>query len=138
MVPLALPLAFGEAFRPAVIPSLIMVPGGVVVSAQVLLCRALAARGNPRPLLHSFAVSLVGMCLADTAVIPLFGIVGAAVVSTGAPLLGLWTVVARRHRRDARSISLLNLMPRGPDFRTVLVMAAHVTGLGKLRFVAVK
>ena len=133
VTPIALPLAFGEAFRPAVIPSLILIPGGVIACGQVLLCRALAARGDAHPLLLSFTVSLSVMVLADLAAIPIFGMVGAAGVSTGSAFVGLWAVVTSMRRRGSSEISLSQLAPRREDFLTVLGLAGRYAGAMRLR-----
>lgn len=109
-IPVAIPLLFGRAFEPAVAPALLLLLGGLLHSGQWLLTRALAARGNTRPLFLSFGLSLVVMVALDAALIPAFGITGAGVASVLAPAAGL--VIALRYSADIRG-----LIPVADDFR---------------------
>lgn len=77
-----LPLVFGSAYRAAIVPTLILVPAGVLWSGQWILCRAAAARGMPRSLFISFSTSFLLMVVLDLIVIGPFGIVGAASASS--------------------------------------------------------
>ena len=87
--PVLIPLVFGEEYSPAVLPTLLLVPGGVLWSGQWILCRASAARGSPRPLLVSFVVSCLTMVALDLILIPPFGGSGAALASLTASAVGL-------------------------------------------------
>lgn len=93
VTPLAVPLIFGREYLDAVAPTLLLVPGGVLWSAQWLLCRAAAARGLPRPLVASFAVSFTVMTALDFVLIGPFGATGAAIASLVGPIFGLLTAV---------------------------------------------
>lgn len=96
--PIAIPLLFGRPYAGAVLPTLILIPGGVLWSAQWLLCRAAAARGAPKALLASFALSFGVMIALDFALIGPLGGVGAAVASLVAPCFGLtvaWILCSR-------------------------------------------
>lgn len=86
--PFLLPLVFGSAYRDAIIPTLILIPGGVLWSAQWILCRAAAARGAPQPLFISFAVSFLIMVALDLTLIGPFGIIGAASASLISAIVG--------------------------------------------------
>ncbi len=92
-----------------------LIPGGILWSAQWLLCRAAAARGAPNALLVSFAVSFTVMTVIDLALIGRFGAVGAAVASLVAPGVGL--LVAWRYHR-ASGQDWRELVPRPGDFRS--------------------
>lgn len=123
VTPIAVPLIFGSAYRGAIGPTLLLVPGGLLWSAQWLLCRAAAARGTPAALLVSFALSFSTMVLLDFVLIPPFGGIGAGTASLVAPCLGL-VVAALFYRRvgaDWRSF-----VPRWRDVgalaRTLQVM----------------
>ena len=89
VTPVAIPLVFGRAYRGAVVPTLLLVPGGVLWSGQWILCRAAAARGNTRPLLVSFVISCTVMVSLDFLMIGPWGAVGAAVASLIASALGV-------------------------------------------------
>jgi O-antigen/teichoic acid export membrane protein len=115
--PFLIPLAFGPAYSPAIIPTLILVPGGILWSGQWLLCRAAAARGVPRPLLVSFASSLGAMLALDLVLIGPFGGVGAAVAATLASALGL--LIALSYHRKAGG-DIRSLLPRLRDFADFL------------------
>ena len=89
LTPVAIPLVFGSEYRGAIVPTLVLVPGGVMWSAQWILCRAAAARGNTQPLVVSFLVSCVAMVALDFVMIGLWRSVGAAVASLIASGLGV-------------------------------------------------
>jgi O-antigen/teichoic acid export membrane protein len=91
--PLLLPAVFGAAYRGAVVPSLLLLPGGILWSGQWILCRAVAARGTPRPLFVSFTCSFVVMVLLDLVLIGPFGINGAAFASLVSSAAGFVTAV---------------------------------------------
>ncbi|HEV2070008.1 MAG TPA: oligosaccharide flippase family protein [Acidimicrobiales bacterium] len=117
IVPVAVPLLFGPAFRPAVVPTLILLPSGVFWSAQWILCRSAAARGWPGLLLRTFLLSLLVMCGLDLLLIPWLGTVGAALSAVAGPAAGLaWCLVSYR-RSPAWSLRLGSLVPRIGDFR---------------------
>ncbi|HWC12704.1 MAG TPA: oligosaccharide flippase family protein [Acidimicrobiales bacterium] len=88
-VPTAIPVIFGQDYRGAIAPTLLLVPGGVLWSGQWILCRAAAARGKPRPLLVSFVASFVSMVALDLVLIPLWGAVGAGLASLVGSVVGL-------------------------------------------------
>lgn len=118
--PFAIPLAFGEEYRPAIVPTIILLPGGILWSGQWLLCRAAAARGTPRPLLVSFALSFVTMISLDVALIGSAGAVGAAAAAAIASLLGL--LVALGYYRKA-GWDLRGFVPGPGDFRDFMATA---------------
>lgn len=115
-VPFLVPLLFGSEFRAAVAPSLILLLGGGCLSIQWVLCRALAARGRPRPLAQSFALSLVTMVVLDLLLIPAAGGVGAAVASAVGAGCGLAYVLWLYRRADDLRIRSLDMLPRRKDF----------------------
>jgi O-antigen/teichoic acid export membrane protein len=115
--PYVIPLAFGEQYRSAVGPTLILIPGGVFWSGQWLLCRAAAARGAPRQLLVSFAASLVTMIGLDLVLIGPFGGAGAAVAATTSAMTGFVVAFGYRHRAGW---DLGGFVPRLADLRSLL------------------
>ena len=119
VAPIAVPLLFGRAFVPAIGPTLVLVPSGLIWSAQWLLARAWAARGRPRLLMTSFGASLALMVALDLVVVPYFGITGAAVVSLVAPALGLAMCLRTYRRSPAWPHPASSFVPRLDDFRAV-------------------
>lgn len=93
LAPVAIPLMFGPDYRDAVLPTLVLLPAGVLWSAQWILCRAAAARASSRPLLTSYAASSIVMVLLDMVLIGPFGIMGAALASFISSTTGLVVAV---------------------------------------------
>lgn len=115
-VPVALPLLFGTAYRPAVVPALILLPGSIFWSVQWILCRAAAARGRPGLLLKSFLLGLAVMSGLDLLLIPVAGITGAALAGVAGPFAGLLLCLWSYHRSPVWSGDLPALVPRFADF----------------------
>jgi O-antigen/teichoic acid export membrane protein len=86
--PFFLPLVFGSPYRGAIAPTLMLLPGGIFWSGQWILCRAAAARGEPRSLFVSFTLSFVVMVTFDLILIAPFGINGAAAASLASSVVG--------------------------------------------------
>lgn len=117
VVPVVIPLLFGSDFRPAIVPTMILVPGSVATSITWLLCRAEAARGRPALLVAAFALGLIVMCAGDLALIPWLGINGAACAAVVGPAASL-ALCARWYQRSSRwTLPLSQLLPRAHDFR---------------------
>jgi len=87
--PVVIHLLFGSAFQGAVMPSLILIVGGVFMSGQWLLSRASAARGSPAALCASFATSVLVMVALDLVLILPYGEVGAAAADVAGAVAGL-------------------------------------------------
>jgi O-antigen/teichoic acid export membrane protein len=121
--PFAIPLVFGEAYRGAIGPTLLLIPAGVLWSGQWLLCRAAAARGTPGPLLTSFAVSFAVMVALDFVLIGPLEAVGAGIASAVASGVGLMIAVDhyRRQSWDRRTF-----LPRWRDARA---LAAYIRAM---------
>ncbi|MDP8228473.1 MAG: oligosaccharide flippase family protein [Candidatus Electryoneaceae bacterium] len=69
---------FGEAFSPAYIPLLLLVPGGVIYSLGKVLAGDLLGRGLPQYAMIISILSLIINISANLFLIPLMGIAGAA------------------------------------------------------------
>jgi O-antigen/teichoic acid export membrane protein len=121
--PFLIPLAFGRDYSAAIIPTLILIPAGILWSGQWLLCRAVAAGGVARPLLVSFASSFVVMVAFDLVLIGRFGGVGAAVAATIASAVGL-LIALNYHRKAGRDMK--RLLPRLRDFADFLDTARQL------------
>lgn len=78
----AVPLVFGAAYRGAVSPLRWLLPGVIAFSVQSVLSSYLAGRGRPRVVLVAWLLGGTFGIGADLFVIPAYGIVGAAVVSS--------------------------------------------------------
>jgi len=123
VTPVAIPFVFGSAYTSAIGPTLLLIPAGVLWSGQWLLCRAAAARGTPRPLLVSFAVSFAVMVSLDFPLIPHLGANGAALASLLASAIGLVVAVAHYRRQGWDGTAFV---PRGQDVRALV---AYLRGL---------
>ena len=123
LTPIAVPLVFGQRYAGAIGPTLLLIPAGVLWSGQWLLCRAAAARGEPRTLLISFAVSFTIMVVADFLLIEPFGGVGAGLASVVASGVGLLLAVDHYRRRDWDGRAFL------PGWHDVRSLVAYFRGL---------
>lgn len=131
ITPILVPLFFGREFGPAVGPTLILVPSGLIWSAQWLLSRCWAARGRPSLLVTSFGASLAVMVALDFFAIPRFGIIGAATVALVAPAVGLAICLRAYRRSPTWPYPTTAFVPRPRDVRAVAGEALsllHVKG----------
>jgi O-antigen/teichoic acid export membrane protein len=128
------PAVFGSAYHGAIGATVLLLPGGVAYSGQFILARALAAWGHPRLLAVSFTVSVVVMAGLDVALIPLLGIIGAAIASSISSIVGLMICV-RAFRRETRGLGRdeVGLVPRLTDLRDILSVPRRVVDTGRGR-----
>jgi O-antigen/teichoic acid export membrane protein len=103
LAPIAIPLLFGHAFRGAITPLWIMIPGQVAFDVGGAISQKALADNRPAVLSRAMAlacgVTIVGLALTVHA----FGIIGAAVVTSLSQFVFLayiWVVVARYHRAE--------------------------------------
>ena len=115
VTPLVVPLVFGEAFRPSIVPTLILLVSSVLYGAQTLLSRARAASGRPGLAVSSFTVSLVTMLALDVALIPPLGIRGAALASVLASIAGVSVALRAYRRAFGTDFHWKDLIPRRSD-----------------------
>lgn len=78
----AIPLLYGEPFRPSVSALLWLLPGIVIFSVANVLAAYIAGIGKPRLNLYVSGISLIITITLDFALIPKLNIVGAAIAST--------------------------------------------------------
>lgn len=83
---LAIPLLYGEAFRPSILALWWILPGIVAFSIVNVLAAFLAGIGQPRLNLYVGCVSLVVTVVLDFILIPKFNIVGASIASSASYL----------------------------------------------------
>jgi O-antigen/teichoic acid export membrane protein len=79
--PLLLVFAFGPEFRASIVPMLIILPGIWFLNTGVVVGAALGGRGRPGTASLLSGVALVVTVALDLALIPQFGVTGAAVAS---------------------------------------------------------
>jgi O-antigen/teichoic acid export membrane protein len=120
VTPVAVPLVFGSPFRGAIVPTLILIPAGVLWSVQWLLCRAAAAQGAPRTLFVSFALSFLCMIALDLVLIDPWGATGAAIASLVASAIGC--AIAVRHYLT-QGWHVADLVPGRAEFGAVAQVA---------------
>jgi O-antigen/teichoic acid export membrane protein len=114
VLPIVTPAAFGEQFRPAIGPGLVLVLAGCLGGLQWATCRALAARGDRRVLISSYAATLLVMLGSDVLLLPVLGLYGAALASVAAAAVGL-SVALRRIRLQSWPSRWQDLRPRRAD-----------------------
>jgi len=103
-------LLYGEAFRGAAAPFLLLLPGIFALSLETIFMNDLAGRGLPPIVIGVPAVGLVLNVILNLALIPRFGILAAAGSSSlayCAMLVIAWIAFARRTATPALACSLL-------------------------------
>jgi O-antigen/teichoic acid export membrane protein len=81
---LAITVAYGEEFSPAVVPFYILAPSALLYTIQKVLSSALAGRGMPEATLYGGLVSVPVTVVLGVILIPTMGIEGAAIASVAA------------------------------------------------------
>lgn len=112
--PIVIPSFFGEPFRPATQPTLLLLLGALPWAFQLVLGRSAAAGGRPTVLTRSYVASLLTMLALDLVLVPWLGLAGAALASSAAPLAGC-IVLLRWWRSRSEEASLTLLIPGRRD-----------------------
>ena len=112
-MPVAVPAILGDRYAPSVSPAIILVAGGVFLSGQWVLGRAMAARGDTSLLIRSFGLALLVMVTLDLILIPDLGLIGAAASSS----VSSATALIYSLNRVRRSSGLRRFLPGLADFR---------------------
>jgi O-antigen/teichoic acid export membrane protein len=81
LTPWALPLLFGGAFRPAIVPALILLFATVPVALVGVLGAAMTAFGRPLAVTMAQVAGLIATVIGLPLIVPAYGATGAAVVS---------------------------------------------------------
>lgn len=115
----AIPLLYGEAFRPSIMPLIWLLPGIVVFSVANVLAAYIAGIGKPRLNLIVSGVSLVVTIGLDLALIPNLNIVGAAIASTVSYSLSALLLIVFFIRETGASVREV-LLPTSGDVRMLL------------------
>jgi len=80
--PLAIPRLYGEAFAAATTPLLLLLPGVMMLSQANILFGDLNGRGKPGATVLSALLSLITAVILDLALIPTYGVTGAALAAS--------------------------------------------------------
>src|SRR5688572_13092848 len=117
----AIPLAYGEAFRPSVKALLWLLPGIVLFSIANVLAAYIAGIGKPRLNLLVSGVSLIVTITLDLLLIPRLDIAGAAIASTVSYSLSALLLVVFFKRETGASLREI-LLPTPEDLRMLLTV----------------
>ncbi|HKR14219.1 MAG TPA: polysaccharide biosynthesis C-terminal domain-containing protein [Pyrinomonadaceae bacterium] len=118
----AIPLAYGEAFRPSVMALLWLLPGIVLFSIANVLAAYIAGIGKPRLNLLVSGVSLIVTISLDLLLIPRLNIVGAAIASTVSYSLSALLLIVFFMRETGAPLREI-LLPTSEDVRMLLSVA---------------
>lgn len=118
----AIPVFYGESFRPSVTALLLLLPGIIVFSSANVLAAYLAGIGKPRLNLLVSCVSLVVTILLDLTLIPRLGIVGASIASTASYTVAAVMLVVLFTRETGASVRQV-LLPSLADLKFVMTLA---------------
>ncbi len=126
----AIPLLFGESFRPAIVAMWLLLPGVVALSYYRTLAVHLAGQGHPEYYSYGAALSAILTLTLDVILIPRLGINGASIASSVAYTLSggmclYWFV------RSTRMCQLAQLfVPEREDFNVCRRFAAILWKVG--------
>ena len=118
----AIPLFYGEPFRPSVMALLWLLPGIVIFSVANVLAAYIAAIGKPRLNLLVSGISLVVTITLDLVLIPKLNIVGAAIASTVSYSVTALLLVFFFSRETGAPLRQI-LLPTSEDLRMLLSLA---------------
>lgn len=109
---------FRPQYLPAIAPMAVLLPGVVALGVHKVLASDLSGRGMPQYPSITSAIALVITIVANLLLIPIFGIVGAALASTlayGTQTLLLLAIYTRQTGSRPRDL----LLPRPADVRAI-------------------
>ncbi|MDZ7782930.1 MAG: polysaccharide biosynthesis C-terminal domain-containing protein [Halioglobus sp.] len=90
-------LIFGDAFKEAYVPLLVLLPGIVMASGARVLANDIAARGRPELNMYTSVVVVTVNVLGNMLLIPLYGLAGAAIATSIAYALNFMMRLAVHH-----------------------------------------
>jgi stage V sporulation protein B len=110
---------YGEAYRPAVLPFLLLLPGMIGLTVAKVISADLSGRGKPQFAAYSAGITICITIVLDLLLIPKFSISGAAIASsiaytTSGVLAVFW------FSRETGTFPAEVLIPRGEDFRFLM------------------
>ena len=115
----AIPLLYGEAFRPSVLALFWLLPGVVLFSIVNVLAAYIAGIGKPHLNLWVSGTSLIITIGLDLALIPRLSIVGASIASTVSYSFSALLLVVFFNRETGASLRQV-LLPTSEDLRMLL------------------
>lgn len=118
----AIPLLYGEAFRPSIMALVWLLPGIVVFSVANVLAAYIAGIGKPRLNLLVSGVSLIVTIALDFVLIPRLNIVGAAIASTTSYSLSALLLIVFFIRETGAPLREV-LLPTSEDVKILLSVA---------------
>jgi len=118
------PFIFGQEYRSSVIPLWLLLPGTVALIIPNVLNAHFAGRGRPQIGAMAAGVSLVITVGLDLALIPVFGIVGAAIASSVAYTVAALVVLSVFHKATGLPWSAV-LIVNADDGRYLLSLVAR-------------
>lgn len=118
----AIPLLYGEAFRPSISALFWLLPGIVVFSVANVLAAYIAGIGKPTLNFWVSSLSLVVTVALDLALIPKLNIVGAAIASTVSYSVSALMLIVFFKRETGASLRQV-LLPTSEDLRLLLSLA---------------
>jgi O-antigen/teichoic acid export membrane protein len=130
----AVHILMGSRYAAAVVPLVLLVPGLVAMSVNYVFANYLGAKGSPAISAACFGVGLIANVLIDFAVVPSYGIVGAAVGSSIA--YALITVAFIVNIRREKSFPIRELLIATPE--DLLLVREKVAAAGRLMLAVVK
>ncbi len=101
LAPVALPLLFGSAFRGAITPLWLLIPGEVAFDVGNAISQKLMADNRPATVSRAMALAAIVTVVGLAITVHPWGIIGAAIVTSVSQFvfLGyLWVAVVRHHR----------------------------------------
>jgi O-antigen/teichoic acid export membrane protein len=116
--PFAIPLIWGDAYGASVLPTLLLLPGMLMLTISLLLARFFMATARQQINIWAQLISIAGNVALNAALIPRMGIVGAALASLASySLQALLILLAFRHASRIPLADILRL--RGDEIRAL-------------------
>ena len=131
--PVVIPMLFGRDFDDAIVPFLCLLPGSIALSGTKILAAYVFSRGKPMINAQIATATLAVSLLAALALLPLWGVTGAAIAASIAYCISLGLTAIAYHRLSGASISDA-LLPRPTDLALYTgALASLVRGLSVRR-----
>jgi O-antigen/teichoic acid export membrane protein len=128
----AIPILYGEAFRPSVAALLWLLPGIVAFSVVNVLAAYLGGIGKPRLNLIVSCIALGVTVVLDLTLIPRLNIIGASMASTASYTLGAVLTVILFIRETGTPLREI-LVPSREDFRVLVSIARPIFRRARLQ-----
>jgi O-antigen/teichoic acid export membrane protein len=118
----AIPMLYGEAFRPSIMALVWLLPGIVLFSVANVLAAYIAGIGKPRLNLLVSGISLIVTIALDLLLIPNLNILGAAIASSVSYSLSALLLIVFFIRETGASLREV-LLPTSEDMKILLSVA---------------